>query len=61
MIDFQFDTFSDFISMGSHGEFVWSSYGIAMLTFFTIAGVVRIIEIRISKKIKVIKNCESNL
>ena len=58
MIDFQFDTLSDFISMGSHGEFVWSSYGIAMLTFFVIAGVIRKIEIRISKKIGVTKSCE---
>jgi heme exporter protein D len=30
-----FDSWADFLAMGKHGVYVWSSYG---LTFFVIAG-----------------------
>lgn len=30
-----FDNFSDFIRMGNHGVFVWSVYGITILTILS--------------------------
>lgn len=28
----QFDTFSDFLAMGKHGVFVWSTYAIVLIS-----------------------------
>lgn len=32
-----FDSFSDFIQMGRHGIYVWSTYGISAVGLFVIA------------------------
>jgi len=31
-MNFQFDSFADFIQMGGHGPYVWFSFGIVFIT-----------------------------
>lgn len=50
-----FETFADFLAMGRHGPYVWSSFGIAVACFIGLA-----IEDRVSRA-KAVKRIQQQL
>ncbi|MEX0584340.1 MAG: heme exporter protein CcmD [Natronospirillum sp.] len=47
-----FDSFADFLQMGTHGPFVWSVYGIAWLTMVGVGLGVRAQKHRVLSEIR---------
>lgn len=55
-----FDSFSALLKMGTHGAYVWTAYGIALLAIIVFHVVVRLRHQQLKKRLTVLKTWQKD-